>query len=200
MEVSVILGHPYPHSFNHAIAARVLASLTAAGHRVRFHDLYAEGFAPVLTGDELRTDDTHTDVLVDQHCRELKSADGIVVIHPNWWGMPPAILKGWLDRVLRPGVAYRFADDDDGAGVPDGLLHARAAVVFTTSNTPAQRERQLFGDPLETIWRNCVFGFCGVAEVTRRNFGVIAGSSDQQRARWLDEAATTVVRTFAGDR
>jgi NAD(P)H dehydrogenase (quinone) len=80
--------------------------------------------------------------------------------------------------------------------VPAGLLRARAAVVLTTSNTPAERERQVFGNPQETIWRNCVFGFCGVAQVVRRNFGVIAGSSGHERAEWLAEATATVLRAL----
>jgi NAD(P)H dehydrogenase (quinone) len=196
MTVTVVLGHPYPRSFNHAIAERVVGALQSAGHAVAFHDLYAEGFDPLLTGHELATDDVRTNALVEQHCREIRIADAIVVVHPNWWGMPPAIVKGWIDRVFRPGVAYQFAGDDDGSGVPAGLLRARAAVVLTTSNTPAERERQVFGDPLETIWRNCVFGFCGVAQVVRRNFGVIAGSGGQQRAEWLAEAAATVLRVL----
>ena len=94
--------------------------------------------------------------------REIAQAQGIVIVHPNWWGQPPAILKGWVDRVLRPEVAYRFREGDAGDGVPVGLLKAKAAVVFTTSNTPRERELASFGDPLETLWKNCIFGLCGV--------------------------------------
>ncbi len=74
------------------------------------------------------------------HCREISQADGLVIVHPNWWGQPPAILKGWVDRVLRPGVAYQFLDGDGGEGVPVGLLRARAVIVFNTSNTPQPRD------------------------------------------------------------
>jgi len=45
---------------------------------------------------------------IKQHCEEIALVDGIVIVHPNWWGQPPAILKGWVDRVIRPGVAYEF--------------------------------------------------------------------------------------------
>jgi NAD(P)H dehydrogenase (quinone) len=55
--------------------------------------------------------------VIELHCREIADVDGIIV-HPNWWGQPPAILKGWVDRVLRPGVAYRFLEGDAGEGVP----------------------------------------------------------------------------------
>lgn len=197
MRISVILGHPYPKSFGHALAAQVTRALSAGGHAVAFHDLYREGFDPVLSEAELATDTPAADELVRRHCDELAAAEGIVIVHPNWWGMPPAILKGWVDRVFRPGVAYAFDDKDDGSGVPRGLLRARAAVVLTTSNTPEAREREIFGDPLETIWRNCIFGFSGVTNVVRRSFGTLAGSTAERRASWLDEAETLVLQAFS---
>jgi len=49
---------------------------------------------------------------------KIAIADGIVFVHPDWWGMPPAILKGWIDRVLRSGVTYQFLEGDDGEGIP----------------------------------------------------------------------------------
>jgi NAD(P)H dehydrogenase (quinone) len=101
--------------------------------------------------------------------------------------MPPAILTGWIDRVLRPGVAYRFAETDAGEGIPIGLLSAKAVIVFNTSNTPAQREQEIFGDPLERIWKDCIVSFCGIPSFHRRTFGVIITSSDEQRKGWLDE-------------
>ena len=62
---------------------------------------------------------------VEKHLQyEISVADGVVIIHPNWWGQSPAILKGWVDRVIRPGVAYEFLEDDKGEGVPCGLLKA----------------------------------------------------------------------------
>ena len=113
MNVSVILGHPYDGSFNAAIAQTVVQTLEEDGHAVAFHDLHAEGFNPVIPPSEL-VSDVPADDLTALHQREIKEADGIVVVHPNWWGQPPAILKGWVDRVLREGVAYGFAEGDSG--------------------------------------------------------------------------------------
>ncbi|WP_094228575.1 NAD(P)H-dependent oxidoreductase [Methanolobus psychrotolerans] len=198
MKVSVILGHPYEESFNHAIAGMVVDTLKANGHDVRFHDLYGERFDPLLQGEELVTDQSD-DPLVRSHCTEIREADGIVIIHPNWWGQPPAILKGWVDRVLREKIAYEFASDDDGSGLPIGLLKAKTAVVFNTSNTPEERENNVFGDPLERIWKDCVFDFCGVTGYNRRMFRTIAGSSPKERQGWLDEVKDTVCRYFPQD-
>ncbi len=195
MTISLILAHPDPSSFNHALAGAARAELERRGHEVAFHDLYAEGFDPVLSAGEI-AEGAALPAAVDRHCRELAAADGIVVVHPNWWGQPPALLKGWIDRVVRPGVAYRFLEGDGGEGVPEGLLRARAAVVFNTSNTRPARERKVFGDPLETMWKNCVFGLCGVKKFYRRTFGVVVTSSHADRERWLAEVREAVGRFF----
>jgi len=195
VHVSVILGHPDPNSLNHAIAKTAVDTLRELGVDVRFHDLQAEGFDPLLPAAELARD-ALLPPLVAQHCAEIRQADGLILVHPNWWGQPPAILKGWVDRVLRPGVAYEFQPGDGGEGVPVGLLKPMTALVLNTSNTPAAREVSVFGDPLEGLWRDCILSFCGVKKVVRRMFGVVCTSTDQQRAAWLAETADLVRREF----
>jgi len=185
MLISVILAHPDPASFNHAIAQTAVEALKANGHTVVFHDLYQEKFDPFLNSEEI-SKDAMLPSTIKQHCEEIAAADGIVIVHANWWGQPPAILKGWVDRVIRPGVAYEFLDNDSGEGIPRGLLKAGAALVFNTSNTQSQREKNVFGDPLETIWKNCIFGLCGVTNFHRRMFHVVVTSTMAQRKNWLD--------------
>jgi NAD(P)H dehydrogenase (quinone) len=193
VNVSVILGHPHAGSFNHAIAETVLRTLQRGGQVASFHDLYAEGFDPLLPHEEI-VKDAELAPLVKRHCDEIAQADGIVVVHPNWWGQPPAILKGWIDRVLRPGVAYEFVEGDGGEGVPVGLLKARTALVFNTSNTPEERELRVFGDPLEALWKVCIFELCGVKNFYRRMYRVVVTSSLDQRHAWLLDVED-IVRT-----
>lgn len=195
MIISVILAHPDPNSFSHAIASAATETLHKHGHEVAFHDLYAERFDPILLNEEIPREAMLGPVL-KRHCDEIAAADGIIVVHPNWWGQPPAILKGWIDRVIRPDVAYRFVDGDNGEGVPVGLLKARAALVFNTANTPEQREREVFGDPLETLWKNCIFGLCGVETFHREMFGVMVTSTEKQRAEWLQRVREAVEKHF----
>ena len=198
MNVSVILAHPDPQSFNHAIAKSAVAALKRNGHRIHFHDLYAERFDPFLPAEEIpKVASLPQNVKI--HCAEIASADGIVVVHPNWWGQPPAILKGWIDRVIRPGVAYEFIDGDQGEGVPVGLLKAKTAIVFNTANTPPERERAVFGDPLELIWKNCIFDLCGVPEFHREMFTVIVTSSYEQRQGWLRQVEGVMDWYFPDD-
>jgi putative NADPH-quinone reductase len=194
MNVLVILAHPAPGSFNHAIADTVVNTLEQLGHSGVYHDLYAERFDPILPSGEILTDDISA--FVAEHCEQLAAADGIVLIHPNWWGMPPAILKGWVDRVVRPEVAYRFEEGDGGEGIPIGLLKAKAAVVFNTSNTPENREQGVFGDPLENLWKICIFDLCGVKEFHRRNFTVVVTSTEEERKAWLEEVVAIIEKAF----
>lgn len=195
MTISLILAHPNPGSLNHAIAFAAREALVKSGHHVIFHDLYAEGFDPVLPSGEIDRNAALVPAIA-AHCAEIAAAEGIVVVHPNWWGMPPAILTGWVDRVIRPGVAYEFVEGDGGEGVPRGLLRAKTAVVFNTANTFPEREMAVFGDPLETIWKNCVFGLCGVNNFVRRTFSVVATSTGDERKKWLDEVGRTVSGLF----
>lgn len=195
MPYSVILGHPRQGSLNHALAHAACAALGRLGHEVWFHDLYAEDFDPLLRTPELARDAPLSPSL-ERHCREIAAAEGIVIVHPNWSGMPPAILKGWVDRALRPGIAYEFLDTGNGEGVPHGLLKARTAVVINTSNTAPEREVREFGDPLETLWKNCIFGLCGVTDVRRRTFSVVVTSTPAERAAWLAETEALVAEAF----
>ena len=195
MKISVILAHPRPGSFNHAMADEAAATLRKSGHTVTLHDLYREKFDPILPYDEIPRDAPLPHAIA-LHCREIAAADGIVFVHPDWWGMPPAILKGWIDRILRPGVAYRFAETDDGEGIPVGLLAAKAVLVFNSSNTPALREQEVFGDPLERLWKDCIVSFCGVRTFRRRMFGVVVTSTEEQRKAWLTEVQEITRETF----
>ena len=188
MKALVVVGHPAPGSFNRAIAEAIRETWAAAGCEVRFHDLVEEGFDPHLTAAEARGQ-ASVDPLVLRHIAELRDSDLLAVIHPNCWGAPPAIMKGWIDRVFAPDAAYGFIKGVDQGDVPVGLLATKVALVVNTGNTPLEREREAFGDPLERMWRDCILNYCGVRTVMRSLFGVVATSSDEERRRWLDEAA-----------
>jgi NAD(P)H dehydrogenase (quinone) len=202
MKALVVVGHPAPGSFCRAIADRIRETWSAAGCEVRFHDLAEEGFDPRLTAAEARGQAT-ADPLVRRHIAELRDSDLLAVVHPNCWGAPPAIVKGWIDRVFAAEAAYGFAKGVDQGDVPVGLLTTRAALIVNTGNTPPEREREVFGDPLDRMWRDCILRYCGVRHVMRTLLAVVATSSDQERRRWLAEVtaladeALTVVPTGA---
>jgi NAD(P)H dehydrogenase (quinone) len=181
----VVVCHPAAGSFNHALAEAVRAAWTSAGCNVVFHDLYAEGFDPLLSASEARGMST-ADKTVAAHIAELRACDLLALIHPNCWGAPPAMMKGWIDRVFAPEAAYTFAKGESGEAI--GLLRMRAALILNTGNTPAEREQNHFGDPLDQIWRRCILDFCGVTDVRRALFSVVATSTPVERRTWLEQA------------
>ena len=201
MRIQSIIAHPRPNSFCHAVFERAIATLHSAGHETIAHDLYAEKFDPVLKADEAYTaGDSIEKVLIKTadpsirlHRQEISLAQGLLIVHPNWWGKPPAILAGWLDRVLVPGVAYRLQEAE---GEPEGLLSLNTALILNTSDTPPERELNVLGDPLQLQWENCVLPYCGISGIERRMFGAVAGSKLQQRKSWLSEVEALVIKCF----
>ncbi|MGP3977060.1 NAD(P)H-dependent oxidoreductase [Streptomyces sp. 8N114] len=191
MRIAAYLAHPSPGSFNHALFDAVVDELRQRDCEVLAHDLYAEAFDPLLTAQETDTvsvaaiAEDAKDAGTARHRAEVAEADALVFVHPNWWGMPPAVLAGWVQRVLAPGVAYKLGAAD---GEPVGLLSADRALVLNTSDTPAQREEREFNDPLDNIWRACILPYTGVTDVRRAVFRTVADSTDTQRAEWLRQA------------
>ncbi|GHB06035.1 NAD(P)H dehydrogenase (quinone) [Streptomyces chryseus] len=188
MRVGVYLAHPRQGSFNHALFDAVVEELRRRGSDVLAHDLCAEGFVPLLSADETGTVEEATRAYEAQmalHRTEVATLDAMVFVHPNWWGMPPAVLTGWVQRVLAPGVAYKLGT---AAGEPAGLLKAGRALVLNTSDTPADREEREFGDPLQSIWSACVLPYVGVSDVRRVVFRTVTDSTEEERAAWLDQA------------
>src|SRR5690349_21814022 len=113
----IVIANPSPNSLSHAMASAAQRVLIDRGYEIARHDLYAEHFDPIQPTGE--ADNVHSsDRLVEQHCAELARADLILVFHPNWWGQPPAILKGWIDRVFRLNTAYGYPPGVGPEGVP----------------------------------------------------------------------------------
>jgi putative NADPH-quinone reductase len=98
--------------------------------------------------------------------------------------------------VLRPGIAYDFTEGDQGEGVPVGLLRMQTALVFNTSDTSKEREDNIFLDPLENLWKNCIFYLCGVKIFYRKMFRIVVTSTQDEREAWLQEVEATVTKYF----
>jgi len=129
----VIYCHPDPDSFTAAVRDRVLARLAEAGAEVRMHDLYATGFSPVLSRAEWRgyLDSPANRVPVAGETDDLAWCDTLIFVYPTWWYGLPALLKGWLDRVLLPEVAFEMPKAE-GETIRPGLTHVTRLGVFTT--------------------------------------------------------------------
>jgi putative NADPH-quinone reductase len=133
MNVLVVHAHPNPESFNHALFDTAVRALRAGGHRVTAVDLYAERFHAAMSRDEHRAyqgDDPIVDPRVAAYASAVREAEAMVFVYPTWWSGVPAILKGWLERVLVPGVG--FVLDERTGKVRPGLVRLRRIVGIST--------------------------------------------------------------------
>lgn len=186
MRVLVVLAHPDPDSFNAALCLELCAGLVEAGHEPDVLDLCGEGFEPRMGAAELRrigTGAPEADVAALQ--KRVEAAQGLAFVFPLWWAAPPAVLKGFVDRVLLQGFAFRF--DDDGMVV--GLLkHERALVLTTTGSTQAQSDAIGFTRALQKTWDDWTLRMCGVREVAHHYFYAVPDADEATRRGYLAEA------------
>jgi NAD(P)H dehydrogenase (quinone) len=136
MRIVLVVAHPDPNSFSHAISSTACVALERCGHEVTTLDLYAEGFRTAMTADERRayhSDQPMLDPMVERHAALVKRADALVFVYPTWWSMMPAILKGWLERVMVPGVGFVF---DKRNHVRRGLVNVHRVVGISTYGAP----------------------------------------------------------------
>lgn len=132
MRVVVVVAHPNPGSFGQAIATTAVVALREVGHDVTVLDLYAERFRTAMTRAERQayhTDQPILDPMVGRHADVVNQAEALVFVYPTWWSTVPAILKGWLERVMVPGVGFVF---DAKHRVRPGLMHVRKVVGIST--------------------------------------------------------------------
>lgn len=154
MRAAVIVAHPDPGSFCHHLAGRAVAGLTAAGHDVEVVDLYAAGFRAAMSPAERRayhSPEPILDPLVREQVALIGAVDTLVFVYPTWWSGLPAILKGWLERVMVPGVAFRF-HEHTGKVLP-ALTHVRRIVGISTYGSPRAYVRAINDNGRRTITR-----------------------------------------------
>ncbi len=152
----VVHAHPDPASFNRALCDAVVDGLKIAGHEVALIDLYADQFDARLSHEE-RTEyegpEPIRHPLVKQYADLVKSSEGLVFVYPTWWWGPPAILKGFLDRVLVPGVSFTL-DPKTNKVVP-GLAHVRRIAGVSTYGS-SWASMRLFNDAGRRLVMRCV--------------------------------------------
>jgi 1,4-dihydroxy-2-naphthoate polyprenyltransferase len=183
MRVALILGHPRADSLCAAIADAYARGATQAGVELRRIDLHTLDFNPDVTAVSPRDQTIEPDI--QKAIALIAWAEHIVFVFPTWWGTMPAVLKGFLDRVLLPGFA--FAHRSDGHGW-DKLLTGRSAHLLTTMDTPSFVYRWIYGAPGLRAISRATLGFCGIRTVAWRIFGPVMNSTAVRRLAWLQSA------------
>lgn len=132
----LLSAHPCADSYCDALAAAARRGMASAGHVVTAINLYDVDFAAAMTKAELdvyRAQLAPVDPMVREHGELVRAVDTLVFVYPTWWSGPPAILKGWLERVLVPGVAFTF---DGGGKVRPAMTNVRRIVGISTYGSP----------------------------------------------------------------
>lgn len=148
MKIQLVVAHPRAASFTRSLAQRHAAGLVAHGHEVDWLDLYAEQFDPLLGANE--NAETPAQILAYQE--RLNACEGLVLAYPVWWSTPPAILVGWLQRVLSEEFAFGARE-----GRRRGLLphYAQLLLSVGSQNRGAAHLEQLYVDPMHSVLRYC---------------------------------------------
>ena len=195
MRARIIFCHPKQDSFNAAVLNAVTAHLDAAQVEYRLRDLYRTNFMPVLTEHELDCylDESCNAAPVAQDVAAVQWADALIFIYPTWWYGLPAMLKGWLDRVLLPGVAF-IMPKGEGDNIRPGLTHIKRIGVFTTCGA-SWWLTQAIGAPGKRMLTRGVRSICakGCRTVYAAHH-LMDSSTDASRARHLQKVARKMER------
>ncbi|HRD66943.1 MAG TPA: NAD(P)H-dependent oxidoreductase [Candidatus Competibacter sp.] len=184
MNVLIVYAHPNPRSFNHAILETVDTTLHARGYATRIHDLYQMQCRAVLEGEDLLRNwrgDLPADTRREQDA--VRWAQGLVFIYPIWWFGPPAILKGWIDRVF----TRKFAFDFGPTGMKGLLSHEKALILNTLGGDEATYQRERWHELLVRPMAEGILSACGVRSVTHRAFYRVPAVSHAERQAMLEE-------------
>ena len=189
----IIYAHPYDGSFNHAILEEVKAGLEASGRPYEVIDLYADGFDPRYTVEELAlfSDGGTLDPLVTRYQELIKGAARLIVITPIWWNDLPGMLKGFFDKVMKQKWAY----DPTPSGVKGCLTHIEQMLVLTTSTSPTWHMRYLAGNAMGSVFLGATAKQLGIQGRRWINFGQVGKdgeAGDRRRADHLQKVGHLV--------
>ena len=187
--VLVILGHPSTDSFCGALADSYIEAAVAASHEVRVMRLGDLRFDPVLREGYKQIQALEPDLRDAQ--ADITWAEHIVWVYPIWWGGIPALLKGFLDRILLPGFAFQYRK---GKAFPDKLLKGRSAHLLVTMDTPPWYYKWFYRMPGLHQMRINTLAFCGITPLATLTFGPLLDSTAKQRDIWLEQARALSTR------
>jgi len=182
--ILVILGHPETESFCGALADSFTKGAEVGGRKVDRLNLGDMDFDPVLKKRDGRYPELEDCLRAAQ--QKILNADHLVFIYPNWWGLMPALMKGFIDRVFLEGFAFEF---DGKSSMPKGLLKGKTAQLLVTMDTPPWYYKLVYKMPGHRAMEKSVLDFCGVKTVKTTEFAVMKKSTPEMRSLWLKKAA-----------
>lgn len=182
--ILIIVGHPDPEPKRlcRALAASYAQGARSAGYQVQLIDIATLDFPLLRTMEEFAQ--RALPVTLEDAARSIREAEHIVFIFPLWLGSMPALLKGFLEQVMRPGVAFTYPEPGKG-GFAKPLLKGRSARIVVTMGMPASLYRLWFLSHGLAGMRRNILNFVGISPVRETLFGMVEGASDARRRKWI---------------
>lgn len=196
MKTLIVYNHPHEGSFCSAIREAVENGLRNGGHEYRIIHLDQDGFDPVMREKDLKAfvmagrigeeGLEGIDPIILKYMKKLQWAEHIVMIFPIWWMTMPAMMKGFIDKVIFPGIVYKMEDGE----MISMLSKLRQVTVITTMNTPQDIYKEVFGNSIEGSLIKGTFNKIGIHDIRWISLNMVKQSGDEKRWLWLDEIET----------
>ena len=200
MRTLIIYNHPHEGSFCSAIREAVENGLKTGNHEYKVIDLDRDGFDPVMREKDLKAFVTagrigedgleEVDPLVLRYMKMMRWAEQIVMIFPIWWMTTPAMTKGFIDKVIFPGIVYKM----EGGKLVSKLSSLKQVTIITTMNTPSEVYHDIFGNSLEGSLIKGTFNQIGIHDIRWISLNMVKQAGDEKRWVWLDEIETEFAR------
>jgi len=181
-KILIILGHPDGKSFNGALASEYMKGATEAGYEVKLLLLGEIDFDLNLHKGYKEIQELEPDLVCAQE--DIKWADHLVFIFPDWWGCFPAVLKGFIDRIFLPGFGFKYHKDSP---LWDRLLKGKSARIITTMDGPNFLYRFFLCSAGVKIIKRAVLGFCGISPVRTTLIAGVKNLSVVQKEKQIEK-------------
>lgn len=182
--VLIINGHPREGSYCHALCKAYSSGASRAGNEVVLLNLFDLKFDPNFLGTYSKEAKAQLEPDLRLGQEKIKWADHIVVVHPVWWGSVPAQLKGFFDKTLVPGFAFRYKQQGPWW---DKLLSGKTGEIIYTADTPPWFNTWIYRAPAVNMVKRRVMAFCGISTRRVTGFGPMRSATQQQREKWLEK-------------
>jgi putative NADPH-quinone reductase len=187
MRTLIVFNHPYEGSYCNAVLTSVLSGLQRAGHEADLLHLDKEGFNPAMTAEDLKgfVDGAPVDPKVIEYRERMEKADHLVFIFPIWWELMPAMTKGFIDKVIFPGVAYDYDTTGRWPKMVKRLGKLKRITLITTMNTHSFFYRLVFGNAIKKALFAGTFWKMGYGPRKWINLNMVKFVSAEKRKKWL---------------
>ena len=180
--ILIINAHTGKDSLCHDLAERYLLGAEKSNAAVKLVNLDELEFSPILKHGYNKRTELEPDLVNMQD--EIKKADHLVFVYPNWWGTYPALLKGFIDRVFLPKFAFIYQEKSP---FPKKLLKGKTARLIVTMDTPPWYYSLVYKKPGHNSMKRSILHFCGIKPVKITAIGPVKSSNDAKRKNWLDK-------------